>query len=281
MNNGNVAHRARLKVNYVGKAGDPEMSILSRQAPVGGRTRPVRRSIHKYDDWAIAKLWWPACVGTVLKIADAKLLTNARALRRRPAYLIGFHADLLRKKKDWRPRYAPCRIKQIKMRGRKGFAHHNCDTTKGASGNPIFVDTRQGPRVIAITTGSTRRRWYKRDRRGRRVITKRWTMNLAVLPLEFVDRIERFYMTSFVPRLAPKELSIEDLQQKLKAVGHLKAKVDGKFGPRTKAALMRFERAVGLVPLGLPTADLLEQLDARLDGQTTGTAPSTAATTQN
>lgn len=268
---GKITQSAPLKINHFGKAGAPQMSILMGEPPRGRRRLSTRQWMRtNYYDWAVARLNRPACAGDVLQFADADLLKSTRALKRKPAFLIAFHGDLL-KRRDRLPRYSPCRIQQVKVRGPRRLAYHNCDLQKGASGSPIFVNTEKGPRVVAIVTGVYWQRKFRRYRNGRTVTTSRWSTNLAVLPLEFVDNVLRFQSTRFVSKAGANRFSTSDLQQKLKAAGYYKARVDGDFGPKTKAALMRFERAAGLVPLGLPTADLLDKLDAE-QRDTSGTA---------
>lgn len=55
------------------------------------------------------------------------------------------------------------------------------------------------------------------------------------------------------------------LQEDLRRLGFDPGRVDGRFGPRTRAAIVRFERAQGGVELGEPTPELCTKVaDARL-----------------
>lgn len=55
---------------------------------------------------------------------------------------------------------------------------------------------------------------------------------------------------------------IRDLQTKLSARGHEAGGVDGKMGPKTRAAIRAFQEAAGLTPDGFADADLLTRLAA-------------------
>lgn len=244
---GAIVHHARLQANPVGNAGKPWMSIVS----AGARTsRSWLRE--KRRDWALAKLTRPICAGDVIAFAKAGFLRDSKHMRRATAFTIGYHGD----KPDQRRRYAPCRIRKISGAGNRYSMNHTCDIFAGASGSPIFAETADGPRVVALVVGQMWGRRLRQYPSGRRVTIARWKTNVGVLPLEFLGKLERFRTAEF----AAAAMSMRELQQGLIAGGYLRGKADGVFGPLTRAAIVDVEKRLGLVPLGIPTKRVITHL---------------------
>lgn len=247
---GAIVHHARLQSNPVGDAKKPWMSVLS----AGGRTsRSWLRE--KRRDWALAKLARPICAGDVIAFATEKFIRSSSRLRKARAFTIGYHGD----KADRLRRYAPCRIRKISGRGDRYSMNHTCDIFAGASGSPIFAETAEGPRVVALVVGQMWGRRWRQYPNGRKVTIARWKTNVGVLPLEFLAKIERFRTAEFTTTA----MSMRELQQGLIAGGYLRGKADGLFGPQTRAAIVNVEKQLGLVPLGIPTKRVISHLAAQ------------------
>jgi peptidoglycan hydrolase-like protein with peptidoglycan-binding domain len=67
---------------------------------------------------------------------------------------------------------------------------------------------------------------------------------------------------------------VRDTQEGLKLLGHYGGEVDGLYGPKTREAIERFERAAGLEPTGLVSAALAEMLTKGKARQQKSAAPS-------
>ena len=244
-----------LKFNRFGGDGKPQLSVIAGRRPRGsGRISGQAWRNSKFEDWAVARLAGRLCAADVLRFADPRLLNDTAALKRLPTFMIGFHLDTW--KKDRFERYSPCKITNILSRRKRRLAYHNCDAQPIASGSPIFASTPEGPRIVAIH--SSRRMIPRRtsNRRGTRAAAN--LVYMAVLPLEFLPMLPRFESARFLNGV----YSIEQLQTALKAAGHHRGAVDGQFGPQTQASIKRFERALGLVPLGIPTVEIVDKLRA-------------------
>ena len=253
---GHLVQVDTLKFNRVAPVGDPRLSILAGDPPRVGRSKKLGRygwSNSSNRDWAVARLWGPTCYGDEVKFANPKLLRNTRLLRKSPVFMIGFHGDLL--KRDRLKRYVPCRITRIKGGGVRRSVEHTCDYVPTASGSPIFMNTAQGPRVVALHAGRVwRSRWKKV--RGKKVTTWLWKRSIGLLPLEFLPKLSRYKKIGFIT----EDLAMSELQGLLATAGHYRGRIDDKFGPATRSALMKFERANGLEPLGIPSVEVLRKL---------------------
>jgi len=51
-----------------------------------------------------------------------------------------------------------------------------------------------------------------------------------------------------------------ELQERLNGRGFAVGEADGRFGPRTRAAIRDFQARAGMLPDGFPSAELLERL---------------------
>jgi peptidoglycan hydrolase-like protein with peptidoglycan-binding domain len=59
---------------------------------------------------------------------------------------------------------------------------------------------------------------------------------------------------------SPSSSLVRDTQEGLKLLGHYAGEVDGLYGPKTREAIVRFERAAGLEATGLVSAALAEMV---------------------
>lgn len=268
MDNGKALLGAELQVNRVGDQDKPWMSILSgRVARGSGRVSSRAWLREKHQDWALAKLSDPVCAGDTVRFADLKFLRRTSNLRKSKVFSIGFHGD----KRDNKRRYTPCRISKVSGRGDRYSVNHTCDTVNGASGSPIFAETPDGPRVVALVVGQVRGRKWRQYPNGRRVTISRWNTNVGVLPLEFLPKLARFQSAEF----AAVAMSTKTLQEQLIAAGYLRGNDDGLFGPVTRGAIVKIEQELGLTPLGIPTRRVMDRLARPDRDRLTSEAPKT------
>ncbi|MGI9421582.1 MAG: trypsin-like peptidase domain-containing protein [Hyphomicrobiaceae bacterium] len=219
-------------------------------------------------DWAFAKLSHSVCRGHELEFASPSQKDVNKAAKRGSLFLIGYHGDKSVEDKWLSP---ACGIRSTSSRryflssqrralkSRGTVLPHTCDTKKGSSGAPVLMQTASGPRVIAINAGTTGYALYRRvrgSRRKRNVYTR--SSNVAVLTSAFIRGLERFKAEHLLTDLD----DLTRLQTVLKASGHYKASVDGVFGRGTRGAILKFEKENGLAPLGMPTRELLERIEA-------------------
>lgn len=249
MGDGFAAGRSELKWNNVGRPGEPRLSLLTDGLQgLGKKNWPHR-------DWAVARLWTDLCAGDVLKFADRKLLRSTRWLRRQRLFMIGYHGDLLKKHK--RRSYTECKFLSFTRRSGRRTARHNCDGVRGSSGSPLFVQTRDGPRVVGINYGTRSYRKFRRLRSGKTKTLSRWVTNAAVIPTKLVERLDRFSSSQYISDI----VSLVDFQKKLKKAGYFRGKTGERYVSKTRSAIFRMERKMKLSPLGIPTAELWARLN--------------------
>ena len=246
---GDVLGQSRLKWNNVGNPDQPRLSLLTEGIEGTGRWK------FAYKDWAVARLEHDICEPVVLKFARPKLLKNTRLLRRSPIFMIGFHGDLLKKHK--RRSYVECKFQGFSRRAGRRVAQHSCYGKQGSSGSPILIHTAEGPRVVAINVGTRRGRKYRRLPNGRTKTISRWTTFAAVIPTRLVERLERFSGSHYVN----DEMSLVEFQKRLKQAGYFRGRTSKGYISKTRKAIFRMERAKKLTPLGIPTQELLVELN--------------------
>ncbi|MEM8877885.1 MAG: trypsin-like peptidase domain-containing protein, partial [Pseudomonadota bacterium] len=164
-----------------------------------GRFSIKKDSPRHFDDWALAKLETPLCKGRALTtkpVTQTQLRTESNAGN---LYMIGYHGGRF---EEGRIRSADCELGRVKldrfMRAqRQRFANapdlllHRCDMEQGASGSPIFMDTEEGPKVVAMNSGSVSHLIYQlRPGSQRRQLISRYDANTAVLARAFSDGID-------------------------------------------------------------------------------------------
>jgi len=255
--------RAPLK----GKVSDTHVSSLrftDRDQPLlafyTGATSARETLTAMASDWAFAKLAKPTCHGRALKITTLRRRELVAASRRGRIFMVAYHGD---RDLDWRWLSKDCRL-----RGRsrhRALVLHTCDTFKGSSGAPLLMDTPQGPRVVAINVGTyevsryrvTRPTGRRRGQRSaRRQLIERRIANVAILPHAFIHSLARFEAETLLRNLS----DFRSVQTALRQLRLYTGQVDGLMGPRSRRAVLKFERIQGLAPLGLPTRELYQQL---------------------
>ena len=237
-----------------------------------GRFSVNKSSPRHFDDWALAKLETPLCKGRALNTRTAtqtQLRTESDAGN---LYMIGYHGGRF---EEGRIRSTNCELGRVRMdrfmrAQRNRFANapdlllHRCDMEQGASGSPIFMDTEDGPRVVAMNSGSVSHLIYRlRPDSRRRQLMSRYDANTAVLARAFSDGIERFGRES----LLHSESQVLRLQTLLKARGYYAGPLDAIYGPGTRGAILKFEDERGWARLGVPTLQLLVALEEQVGAQ--------------
>ena len=130
------------------------------------------------------------------------------------------------------------------------------------------MSTNEGPKVVGVNLGSfgysqyiiTRNR-YRGRIVGKRRLQYRREINMSVQPHAFMNGIQRFQNETLLSSLE----NFKDVQFYLKRLGYYSGPVDGILGQGTRKAIVRFEKANNLAELGLPTQQLLSQLQAEAE----------------
>jgi protease YdgD len=232
----------------------------------GAAELSVKPPIDAARDWALVKLGEPACRGQALPV---RMLTSEEIIEQAAAnrlFQVGYHRDFM----AWQPVYSsPCQAgrsfggsewKSV-MRDFAQPSHlilHTCDTGGASSGSPLMIETPAGPEVVAINVGT-----YMQTRvmmEGGEVVHRSKAgpvANTAVGSEAFAGKIEAFRRAVILASGAP----MRALQVELKSRGLYRGPLDGMFGMRLRSAILDYERSVGLVETGLPTAALIKRLE--------------------
>ncbi|MEM9027758.1 MAG: trypsin-like peptidase domain-containing protein [Pseudomonadota bacterium] len=216
-------------------------------------------------DWAFAKLRKPVCRGHVLTFSDASRKAVAEASRKNRIAMIGYHGDRSLRQRWYSPN---CRIR---FRSSKLSMTHSCDSFKGSSGSPILMLTDSGtPAVIGINVGTvaTRRYRVRRDRQTRRRVGRPRLLSTSVTNVAVSTAAYRQGLAVFErAKLLSGRSDLVEFQQRLGELGFSPGAADGRYGPRTRLATMRFERSLGRDAIGLPTGQLLTELRNRIEAR--------------
>ena len=226
----------------------------------------VRPPIDAARDWALVKLSEPACQGRTLPV---RTLTSEEIIRQAAAkrlFQVGFHRDFM----AWQPVYSmPCEA------GRsfgasdwqsvvRDFAHpghlilHTCDTGGASSGSPLMIDTPAGPEVVAINVGTyMQARVMIEDGEVVHRSKADPVANTAVGAEAFAGKLEAFRQAVILQSGA----AMRSLQVELKSRGLYRGPPDGVYGAVLRKAILEYERSVGMIETGLPTAALLRRLE--------------------
>lgn len=245
----------------------PGLSVYS-----GNFVRPHSVAAQNHD-WAFTKLRRPVCKGRILKFANRKIPELMKAAKNNKVFMIGFHGD---KQMETRLYSSKCRIRspqnkkyflksQRRMMARSGaLLPHTCDAFKGSSGSPILLETDDGIRVVGINLGSLRYERYRINRNpytgkiiGRKKIQYRRETNMAVRPSVFTAGLKRFESETLLKTLSDFKM----IQTHLKNLKLYSGRIDGRMGPNTRRAIVRYEEIFGLAPISLPTRELLLHLE--------------------
>ena len=240
---------------------DPKQAHLSIYSGFG------QGAHHQFQkDWAFALIKKPICKGHALDLGSLPDRTLASRAKSGKVFLIGFHGD---KKMTQRWLSPDCGVKPINHSSRflvsqknraaaaRDLVMHTCDMFKGASGSPIFVETRAGAQVVAINAGVIGYRRYRVSRAtGRRKTISSRQINVAVRARAFRAGLKRY----LAEEILADPGAYKQLQALLQRAGFYNGAIDGEIGPKTRDGITRYERANGLARLGLPTDRLLLQL---------------------
>jgi V8-like Glu-specific endopeptidase len=231
-----------------------------------------QNSPRHFDDWALAKLRNPLCKGRALKLEAIDKGALRETSNTANIYMIGYHGGRF---EEGRSRSEDCELSAIRTRAfmrsqRRIFANapnlllHRCDMEQGASGSPIFLQTPDGPRVVALNSGTVSHLIYEiRHGSQRRRLVSRYDANTAVLSAAFIAGVDRFETET----LLEDPERFRRLQMLLQARSYYTGPIDALYGPGTRGAIFRYEDERGLARLGVPTAELLADLEASADGR--------------
>lgn len=225
---------------------------------VDRRFRVARRNLKAARrDWALVKLRSPICQNHVVKVKKLTVKQAVKASKKWQLFQLAYHGDVTKMKELV---YTPsCRFFSLNSRNRKlpAILRHSCDTGKGSSGSPIFMETKNGAVVVAINVGGVARTRFKR--RGRKVI-KRYkavaSYNTSVNSRVFADKIKQLANTKII--FNEKKLLL--VQSKLKEKRFYRSKVDGVYGPALRAAIRSYQQKTRMTIDGFPSENLLSKL---------------------
>lgn len=234
---------------------------------VSGKRKAINLNRDARHDWTIFQLSKPICFGGLL-LHNPSTAKIARASHENRLFIVGYHGDLnsghglyLSKKCQLRnrdnPRYLPPNSRRLYSPA-KHFLLHTCDTFSGSSGSPVFIQTKEGPKVIAINTGGLSSRRYRKRGNKKKWFGKRKYTNIALRTGAFIKIAERLQNEIL---LTTKE-DLKRLQIKLIEAGLNPGPADGLLGPSTKRAIKKYEKAHRMSMTGLPTQQLLTKLQA-------------------
>ena len=253
---------------------DPKTPALSVYSGQFRKTNSVRT---QSQDWAFTKLKNKACQGRTFEFVDLSVKQLQKAAQQKRLIMIGFHGDNKMKEHlistDCKVRSPQNRTYFLKAQRRQMAKQalllpHTCDSFKGSSGSPILLKTKEGLKVVGINLGSIRYERYqiRKNRYTGKVISRKKLRNtretnMAVRPRAFLKGLERYKHETLLH--SPSQLGL--LQTLLKELRLYKGKIDNKWGPASKRALTRYEHQHDLIPLGLPTKELLTHIWQEMD----------------
>lgn len=228
-----------------------------------------------FDDWALAKLETPLCEGRALSVQPVSQQQLRDEGYGRNLYMIGYHGGRF---EEGRIRSSNCELNAVRLGNfmrsqRQRFANapdlllHRCDMEQGASGSPIFLETEDGPKVVAMNSGSVSHLIYQLRPGGeRRRLISRYDANTAVLSRSFAGGIDRFGRES----LLHSDSQLRRMQLLLQVKGFYTGALDALYGPGTRGAILKFEQERGWAKLGVPTLELLVALEEEVGAPLVG-----------
>ena len=215
-----------------------------------GRFALRKRNAKDFEaDWALIRLKKPIC-RTVLQ-PESLIGLSSRTLPGREKAVMISAEKFYRRSRARRWTYSGrCRFVSSGVSVNQGAIAHTCDTIPGTSGAPIFLKNDEGELVVAaVNSGS----FFIRENGKERAL------NRANKSTEFSNSLPHF--VAHARDLNADEL--EEMQRELKKLRLLDGKADGVFGPRTRLAVIKFEAAIGLPELGVPSRFIYELLTER------------------
>ncbi len=238
----------------------------------GSTTLSVTPPIDATRDWALMRLDQPVCDGHSLIVDKIAPIRVNRLAARGRLWNVGFHGDL----KNWRlaasrncdvaNRMTAAARKQMTrdFSDTSALVLHECDTGLASSGSPLLaISPDDRVKVVAINVGTYQQTRYLVTRGS---VTRRFkpatVANTAVSGSAFADQILAFTRADILA--APRRM--RQLQGALNRGGFNAGPADGLYGPRTRAAVIAFERATNRPAIGLATRQLLRAVE-RYRGQ--------------
>lgn len=235
----------------------------------GSRRLRVEPPIDATRDWALMRLANPICKGASLPVASHAPRDIEADARRGRLIQVAYHYDFA----DWQLAYSgPCKSRRRRTPSRRHIKRdftapqtlllHTCDTGGASSGSPLFRISRDGsPQVVAVNVGTyIQTRMQLKNGKVVRRFKSDAIANTAVTTTVLRQLIRPFGAADIVG----SKPEIVAIQQGLRARGLYKARIDGAFGPATRAAIRAFQRNTGIGLSGLPTRALLDQLAVRV-----------------
>ncbi len=248
----------------------------------GSRDLRVEPPIDAARDWALIRLEKPICSGATIPVAAVPPRQVEQQAKAGRLIQIAFHNDY----RNLHLAYSqPCSAKAAvdtleHARVMQDFNDagalilHNCDSGGTSSGSPLLVrgeDGRLSAAAINVGTYVQTRMLVDRGRIVRRYRSNA-IANTAVSATAFAGLIERFATA----RIVGAKPELRALQRHLRRLGHYHASVDGIFGPHTRQAIQAYRGDYRSVLAGLPTRELLRELQSQRHGST-GTGTRTSA----
>ena len=247
----------------------------------GSRDLRVEPPIDAARDWALIRLEKPICTGATIAVSTAPPRQVEQQAKAGRLIHIAFHNDY----RDLHLAYSqPCSAKAAvdtleRARVAQDFNDaaalvlHNCDSGGTSSGSPLLIrgaDGRLSAAAINVGTYVQTRMLVDRGRVVRRYRSNA-IANTAVSATAFAGLVQEFANA----RIVGTRSEIRALQRHLSRLGHYHASIDGMFGPHTRQAIQAYRGNYRSVLAGLPTRELLRELQTQRHGSTaTGTRTS-------
>ena len=203
----------------------------------------TKRSRRRFEaDWALIKLRRNIC-DTVLAVEPLIGLSSRTSSGRQYAAMISAeHFNRRVRARRWTYSGA-CQFVSAPISLGEGAVAHNCESVPGTSGSPILLRDDDGQLVVVAVNSSL---MVYKDPETRKMAR----LNSAASSTSFADSIPHFLAHE---RFSEPE-KLREIQGSLKDLNYLRGKVDGKFGPDTRLAIVLFEHSKGLPELGLPSS---------------------------
>ena len=211
----------------------------------------------------------PICAGAAIKVVAAPPHLVEEHARRGRLFQVGFHNDYearhLAYSQPCAARAAADALERARIEHDFSDASalflHSCDSGGTSSGSPLLVRGDDGQLSVAAVNIGTYVQTRMLVERGRiiRRFRSNAIANTAVSVAAFADLIGEFAK----PRIVECEAAIRALQKHLSRLGHYHAAIDGRFGPNTRHAIQAYRGDYRSLLAGLPTLDLLHELQGR------------------
>ena len=209
----------------------------------------------------------PICKGSALAVTARSPRAIAGDARRRRLIQVAYHHDFA----NWRLAYSgPCTSQPTKARRRQHIKRdftapqalvlHTCDTGGASSGSPLLRIAGNGQlEVVAVNVGTYIQTRMKM-KRGK--VIRRFKADAIANTAVTMHALHQLIAPFAAADIIHKRRDLVTIQKGLRARGFYAARVDGAFGPATRAAIEAFQGVTSQLLSGLPTRDLLARLAA-------------------